>query len=70
MKKYKIKRNKSKNLVLFLLFVLLLLNIGYAIFENRLRINGNIVGNANFEVHFIEAWVEDPSKGAASINTT
>ena len=68
MKRYKIKRKNNRFKVIILL--LLLLSIGYAIFSQKLKVTGTVSGSARFRVYFMEAWVEDSSKGTAVINTS
>ena len=70
MKRYFIKRSKINFLVLFLGIIILIMSIGYAIFEEQLNITGLILGSSTFNVYFIDAWVEDASRGTATINTT
>ena len=62
------KRKSKKKSIIFILF-LFCLTIGYAIYTQKLEINGRIEASARFRVYFIEAWVEDPSRGTAIINT-
>ena len=69
MKRYFIKRSKINFLVLFLGIIILIMSIGYAIFEEQLNITGLISGNSRFKVYFIDAWIEDASRGTAIINT-
>ena len=61
---------KKSNLNLIILIVLIcFISLSYAVFSQELEINGNIVGNATFNVYFMDAWVEESSKGTAIINT-
>lgn len=70
MSKFYRKRKKS-NLIIAILAVLIMeIAVGYALFSSQLQINGIVVGSGHFKVYFIEAWVEDSSKGTAIINTT
>jgi len=38
-------------------------------FSSQLQVTGMVVGSGHFKVYFIEAWIEDSSKGTAIINT-
>ena len=69
MKNYFRKQSKINFLVLFLGIIILIMAIGYAFFEEQLNITGLISGNSSFKVYFIDAWVEDESRGIATINT-
>ena len=64
------KKKKSNLKAIILILILLCLSIGYAIYTQELEINGQVEGSARFKVYFIEAWVEDASRGTAEINTT
>lgn len=73
MKKVKLsrfgKKNKKNILIIFLLLIIImLLSIGYSIFTERLIIKGTVAGTSHFKVYFIEAWVDDETKGTAIIN--
>lgn len=67
MKKY--FKRKNNNLIILIFLFLLLISIGYAVFTEELEISGTISGNVNFKVYFIDAWVEDSSKGTVDINS-
>ena len=66
MKKFRRKKTNLK-LIIFLI-VLLCTSLGYAIYTQELVINGTVSGSANFKVYFIDAWVENSSKGTTTIN--
>ena len=68
-RKYKRKMHKTNFFIIILIIILLLLAVGYAIYNEELNITGNVTGNADFKVYFIDAKVEDASKGTAVINT-
>ena len=63
------KKNNKVNIYAFLLGIcVLLITIGYAFFQEQLKIQGSILGNVTFNVHFMDAWVENQSRGTATIN--
>ena len=70
MNKYYGKRKKTNFIIAILALFIIGMAIGYALFSSQLQITGTVTGSGHFKVYFIEAWVTDPSKGTASINTT
>ena len=67
MRKY--RKRKNINLIILVVLFLLLITIGYAVYTENLEISGTIHGDINFEVYFMDAWIEDSSKGTVEINT-
>lgn len=69
MKKFKNKYKKRKFNFFIFLALIILLSVGYAFYTEQLVMNGTVIGSAHFRVYFTEAWVEENSKGNATINT-
>ena len=64
------KRQKQKRKDYYIaILTLLILTLGYAVYTQEISINGTVEGTTDFNVYFMDAWVQDIAKGTATINT-
>ena len=64
------RKNKNSRYVLLIVLLLIVISLGFSIYTAEVSINGTVEGNLDFNVFFKKAWVQDESKGTATINTS
>lgn len=62
------RKNKRNYLIITLIVIMLLLGVGYAVFQQTLNITGNVAGQATWNVHFVSGATTDKD-GAAVAGT-
>lgn len=62
------RKNKRSYLIITLIVIMLLLGIGYAVFQQTLDITGTVNGSATWNVHFVSGATTDKN-GAAVTGT-